>query len=67
LTKDSQPDRPAPPRPSIALALTGVVAGLAIYDEISSPPLDLPILCGVIILVLFWNGQAVDGLLRKWR
>ncbi len=51
------------PRPWIAIIITAVLLGLAVQDQLKSGSIDPGLLGALVILALFWAGQAVDNFL----
>jgi hypothetical protein len=63
LTRKQQPDRKPSPRPWLAITITAVLLGLAVQDQLKSGSIDTGLLGALVILALFWAGQAVDNFL----
>jgi len=63
LTQRKQPERKASPRPWLAILITAVLLALAVQDQLKSGSIDTGLLGALVILALFWAGQAVDNYL----
>jgi hypothetical protein len=64
LTPTKKADRPSPsPRPWLAILITVVLVALAVQDQLKSGSIDTGLLGTLVILALFWAGQAVDNFL----
>lgn len=63
MTRESQPERKPSPRPWVAIVITAVLLGLAVQDQFKSGSIDPGLLGALVILALFWAGQAVDNFL----
>ena len=63
MTRKQQPERKPPPRPWLAVLITVVLVALAVQDQLSSGSIDTGLLGAIVILALFWAGQAVDNFL----
>jgi hypothetical protein len=63
LTPRKQPEPKPSPRPWLAIVITAVLLGLAIQDQLKSGSIDTGLLGALVILALFWAGQAVDNFL----
>lgn len=50
------------PRPWVAITITAVLLGLAVQDQFKSGSIDPGLLGALVILALFWAGQAIDNL-----
>jgi hypothetical protein len=63
LTPPRKPEPKPSPRPWLAITITAVLLGLAIQDQLKSGSIDTGLLGALVILALFWAGQAVDNFL----
>jgi hypothetical protein len=61
LTSEHQPERKN--RPWLAVLITVVLLALAVQDQLKSGSIDTELLGAIVVLALFWAGQAVDNLL----
>ncbi len=48
------------PRPRVALALSGIIVGLAVEDQITSGSVDPELVAALTFLVAFWAGEGVS-------
>lgn len=51
------------PRPWLAIVITAVLLALAVQDQLQSGSIDTGLLGALVVLALFWAGQAVDNFL----
>lgn len=63
MTRRKQPEPKPSPRPWVAIVITAVLLGLAVQDQFKSGAIDPGLLGALVILALFWAGQAVDNFL----
>ena len=61
MTSRKQPESKPSPRPWVSITITAVLLGLAIQDQLKSGSIDPGLLGALVILALFWAGQAVDN------
>ena len=61
MNPEQQPDRK--PRPWLAVLITVVLLALAVQDQLKSGSIDTGLLGAIVVLALFWAGQAVDNFL----
>lgn len=60
---DPQPERK--PRPWLAVLITVVLLALAVQSQLKTGSIDPGLLGALVILALFWAGQAVDNYLPR--
>jgi hypothetical protein len=61
LTHEQEPERKS--RPWLAVLITVVLLALAVQDQLRSGSIDTGLLGALVVLALFWAGQAVDNFL----
>lgn len=61
MTPEQQPERK--PRPWLAILITVVLLALAVQSQLKTGSIDPGLLGALVILALFWAGQAVDNYL----
>lgn len=61
MTSESNPERKS--RPWLAVLITVVLLALAVQDQLKSGSIDTGLLGAIVVLALFWAGQAVDNFL----
>jgi hypothetical protein len=56
-------DRKLLPRPWLAILITVVLLALVVQSELTTHHVDAALVGGVVVLALFWAGQAIDTFL----
>lgn len=66
MTKTQKTDSTFPHRPRLGTAIILTLLGLAVYDQLASPPIDRELLIALVLIALTLLGYELDRLLSKW-